>query len=66
MLSADDQPAIHLNDELMARVRPQTEKFYYDPSKYGSYLDQLGISYPSGTLAAPAPAQKKSGGAVIN
>ena len=23
------------------------KKFYYDPSKYPTYLDQLGIKYPT-------------------
>jgi len=23
------------------------KKFYYDPSKYDTYLDQLGITYPT-------------------
>jgi aminobenzoyl-glutamate utilization protein B len=58
MLSPEDQPAIHINDELMARVRPQMEKFYYNPSKYDTYLDQLGIKYPSGQMTTP-PAGKK-------
>ncbi len=47
VLAATDKPAIHLNGELMQRLRPQMEKFYYDPSRYGSYLEQLGISYPA-------------------
>ncbi len=51
VLTAADKPAIHLNSDLMQRLRPQMEKFYYDPSKYGSYLEQLGISYPA-TVAA--------------
>jgi aminobenzoyl-glutamate utilization protein B len=59
MLAPDDQPAIHLNDELMARMRPQMEKFYYNPAKYASYLDQLGVSYPSGTTKTPSQPQSK-------
>jgi aminobenzoyl-glutamate utilization protein B len=51
---------------LMSRMRPQMEKFYYNPSKYGSYLDQLGIQYPGGTMAAPPKAQGKTGPAVMN
>jgi len=39
-------PAIHLNDELMEKMRPKMEPFYYNAKKYGSYLEQLGISYP--------------------
>jgi aminobenzoyl-glutamate utilization protein B len=41
-----DQPAITLNHETMERYRPALRKFYYDPSKYKSYLEQLGVPYP--------------------
>ena len=30
----------------MSKMRPELEKFYYDPSRYSTYLEQLGISYP--------------------
>ena len=46
MLSPQDKPAIHRNDELMDRMRPKMEPFYYDSKKYDTYLDQLGIKYP--------------------
>jgi aminobenzoyl-glutamate utilization protein B len=46
VLTADDKPAIHLNKEIMDRMRPELEKYYYDPAKYSSYLEQLGIAYP--------------------
>ena len=46
VLAPTDQPAIHLNAELMSRMRPQMEPFYYDSKKYPTYLDQLGIKYP--------------------
>jgi len=46
VLSAEDKPGIHLNKELMDQLRPEMSKFYYDPSKYSSYLEQLGIPYP--------------------
>jgi aminobenzoyl-glutamate utilization protein B len=52
VLVASDKPAIHLNKDLMTLIRPQMEKFYYDPSKHQTYLEQLGIKYP------PAPAAK--------
>jgi len=44
----DDQtePAIHLNTEIMKQYRPELKKFYYNPSKYKTYLEQLGIHYP--------------------
>ena len=31
----------------MAEFKPKLEKFYYDPSKYKTYLEQLGITYPT-------------------
>ncbi len=46
-LAPNDQPAIWLNAEIMARYRPEMRKFYYDPSKYATYLEQLGIRYPT-------------------
>jgi aminobenzoyl-glutamate utilization protein B len=46
MLSPSDQPAIHRNDELMEKMRPKMEPFYYDAKKYPTYLDQLGVKYP--------------------
>lgn len=46
-LSADDQPMVELNREKMEKVRAAMRKFYYDPSKYKTYLEQLGVSYPT-------------------
>jgi aminobenzoyl-glutamate utilization protein B len=31
----------------MARYRPEMRKYYYDPKKYDTYLQQLGIEYPT-------------------
>ena len=50
-----DQPPIWLNQEIMARFREQQKKFYYDPTKYKTYLEQLGITYPTVRPAPPAP-----------
>jgi len=47
LLTAGDAPAIHVNDDYMRTYRPLMEPYYYDASKYPSYLDQLGIKYPS-------------------
>jgi aminobenzoyl-glutamate utilization protein B len=47
VLTAEDKPGIHLNRELMDQMRPAMSKFYYDPKKYPTYLDQLGIKYPN-------------------
>ncbi|WP_420540960.1 amidohydrolase [Novosphingobium humi] len=43
--------ATWLNEKTMKEYRPQMEKYYYDAAKYPTYLDQLGIKYP--TLEAP-------------
>lgn len=42
----NDKPAIWLNEKLMQQLRPELKKFYYDPAKYKTYLEQLGIAYP--------------------
>ncbi len=43
----DKDPApIYLNKETMEKFRPEMKKYYYDPTKYATYLDQLGIKYP--------------------
>ncbi|MDO8409215.1 MAG: amidohydrolase [Phenylobacterium sp.] len=47
VLTAEDTPGIHLNTNIMAQMRPKMEPFYYDPSKYDTYLEQLGIAYPN-------------------
>ena len=41
-----DQPAIELNKDIMAQYREQMKPFYFDPTKYKTYLEQLGINYP--------------------
>jgi len=46
-ISPDDQPAIWLNAEIMERWRPRMREFYYDPERFGTYLEQLGIEYPT-------------------
>lgn len=47
MITADDAPPIYLNEEIMKKFRPELEKFYYDETKYGTYLEQLGVTYPT-------------------
>ncbi len=41
------EPPTFLNEERMARFRPMLEKLRYDPSRYATYLEQLGITYPT-------------------
>ena len=46
-----DQPATEMNAEIMEDFREEMQKYYYDSDSYDSYLDQLGVSYP--TLRQP-------------
>jgi aminobenzoyl-glutamate utilization protein B len=52
MLSATDRPATQLNAETMGKYKEELKKYYYDPSRYGTYLEQLGIPFP--VLEKPA------------
>ena len=47
LMAPSDQPAIWLNAEKMARYRDEMRKYYYDPAKFSTYLEQLGIAYPT-------------------
>jgi aminobenzoyl-glutamate utilization protein B len=47
LLRPDDKPAIWLNRKTMEEYRPRMKALYYDPSKYDTYLEQLGIKYPT-------------------
>ena len=47
LMAPSDQPATWLNAEKMARYRDEMRKLYYDPSKYETYLQQLGVTYPA-------------------
>jgi aminobenzoyl-glutamate utilization protein B len=39
----------------MAKFRPEMRKFYYDPLKYKTYLEQLGIQYPTVRKSTTTP-----------
>jgi len=47
LLRPQDKPAIEMNTATMAKYREQMRKYYYDPAKYKTYLEQLGIRYPT-------------------
>jgi aminobenzoyl-glutamate utilization protein B len=53
LVRPEDEPAIYLNQAVMEKYRPEMRKYYYDPSRYPTYLEQLGIKYP--TLRATEP-----------
>jgi aminobenzoyl-glutamate utilization protein B len=48
LISPQDQPAIWLNKKLMEQYREPMRKFYYDPARFETYLDQLEIPYGDG------------------
>ena len=60
LLRPDDKPALWVNQDTMAKFKPELRKFYYDATKYSSYLEQLGVAYPppmperGAAVAAPA------------
>ena len=58
-LRPTDQPAIWMNKTTMERYRPEMRKYYFDTTKYKTYMDQMdaqfGIKYP--TVTKPGPTQ---------
>lgn len=58
-LTAEDKPAIWLNKDIMERYRSEMRKYYYDPTKYKSYLEQLGIKYPTVKASGSAQPQQR-------
>ena len=47
LLREQDKPAIELNKDRMVKYREEMRKYYYDPTKHKTYLEQLGIKYPT-------------------
>ncbi|MGH7568312.1 MAG: amidohydrolase [Gemmatimonadales bacterium] len=47
LIRPQDRPAIELNAGIMERHRPAMRRYYYDPSRYRTYLEQLGVTYPT-------------------
>ena len=37
----------NLKDKMPQGAMYEMKKFYYDPTKYGTYMEQLGIKYPT-------------------
>ena len=54
-IGPDDPPPIHLNKSIMDTYRPLLEQYYYDETRFDTYLEQLGIVYP--TLTRPISEQ---------
>jgi len=47
LIRPSDSPATDLNAGIMARYRNAMRPLYFDPGRYGSYLEQLGVAYPT-------------------
>ncbi len=47
LIGPNDTPAIWLNEKTLQQYRPEMRKYYFDPSRYKTYLEQLGIKYPT-------------------
>jgi aminobenzoyl-glutamate utilization protein B len=47
LVGPKDQPAVYLNQKIMSEYAPKLKPLYYNPAKYKTYLDQLGIKYPT-------------------
>ena len=46
-ITAADPPPTDLNEEIMATYRPLLEPYYFDETRFDTYLEQLGITYPT-------------------
>jgi aminobenzoyl-glutamate utilization protein B len=55
LLADTDMPQIQINHDTMERYRPQMRDYYYDSAKYDTYLDQLGVKFPTIAKAPAAP-----------
>lgn len=53
LIRPGEQPPTEMNAEVMQRYRAEMRKFYFDPTRYKTYLEQLGIEYPTLRKAEP-------------
>ena len=60
LIGEKDLPAITLNQKIMTEYAPKLKPFYYNPARYKTYLDQLGIVYPTVRPDQKAEIQKLS------
>jgi aminobenzoyl-glutamate utilization protein B len=43
----NETPYVEMNADIMGEFRERMRPFYYDPSRYDSYLEQLGVVWPT-------------------
>ena len=46
-ITENDPPATWLNARIMEEYAPKLRPYYYDETRYDTYLEQLGIQYPT-------------------
>jgi aminobenzoyl-glutamate utilization protein B len=46
LIRPQDRPPVELNRDILDRYRPAMRAYYYDPKRYRTYLEQLGVDYP--------------------
>lgn len=51
LIPKETRPPTALNAERMAHFKPQLDSLAYDPKRFATYLEQLGVTYP--TLKRP-------------
>ena len=54
-IGAEDHPPIEKNASTMAEFKERLEPLYYNPRRYATYLEQLGVDYPQ--VERPAAAR---------
>jgi len=47
----NEKPYIEMNADIMDEFRDKMRPYYYNPAKYKTYLDQLGVKWPTLTKA---------------
>ena len=47
LFASTDEPALDMNTQVMDAYRPEMRKYYFDATRYKTYLEQLGITYPT-------------------
>ncbi len=44
---SNQKPGVGYREQIMRTYRPLMEPYYYDPTRFDTYLEQLGIEYPT-------------------
>ena len=47
LIRPEDQPPVELNRGILERYRPAMRAYYYDAKRHPTYLEQLGVTYPT-------------------